>query len=142
MKRIFLSFAFIFIAALTSATEPSWPIRINKAEPYDDGGTIAYFSTDSSGHTFVFCLDRRLKTSTYDSFYLSVGHPNRKGATLLRKGSQKEREFLTHVKDSLDKQFGPSKENEFLKRSQENDATLDDTSRGVAALLMRILPVE
>jgi len=128
----------LFSAGAVVAAPLTWPIQIKESKVYDDGGTRAYIAIDSKNQPFVFCLDRRLMTSTPDAFYLSVSHPHEKGAALLMKGSRAEKEFVNKVKSSLHAQFGLNREKEILKRYREKDRGLSELEIGIGVLLSKI----
>lgn len=139
MKAFLIALALISGACGIAIPAPAWPIIITKTSPYDDGGTVAYFAKDSMGRPFVFCLDRRLMTSTYEAFYLSAPHPNKKGAKLLKKGSGEEREFLIQLKRSLDAQLGLDKEKEILERDRKKEPQLNELEGAISILLRKIM---
>ena len=138
MKGFGFLLTLLFSAGAVVAAPLAWPIQIKESKVYDDGGTRAYIAIDSKNQPFVFCLDRRLMTSTRDAFYLSVPHPSGKGAKLLTKGSRAEREFVIQLKSSLDSQFGLNREKETLKKYREKDRGLSELEIGIGVLLSKI----
>jgi len=130
----FIFFLTLLLTTEVTAAPLSWPIQVRSVQLYDDGGSIGYVTTDAKDQTFLFCLDRRLQTSTYNSIYLNTLHPKREGAKLLEKNTRTEKDFLTHVKSSLDIQFGLIGEKEILKKYKK-DQTRSELEIGIAVLL-------
>lgn len=120
------------------ASTPAWPIKILEAKSYDDGGTIAYFTIDSNGQSFEFCIDHRLMTSTLNSFYLYATHPTWKGAKLLKVKSPAEKDFANQVKSSLDTQFGSDQKNLILKKYQGKSPGMSELEIGIAVLSLKV----
>lgn len=124
--------------ATMASSIPSWPIRISEVRLYDDGGTVAYITTDSNNRSFIFCIDRRLMTSTHNAFYLYATHPDEKQAKLLKIGSLAEKEFARQIKLSLDTYIGISKEKEIIKKLKKKAPGRSRLEIGLAVLLSKI----
>ena len=138
--KIFAIFFLLFSGswAAMASSMPSWPIRVSEVRLYDDGGTVAYITTDSNNRYFIFCIDRRLMTSTYNAFYLYATHPNEKQAKLLKISSRAEKEFARQIKLSLDTYIGISKEKEIIENLKKKAPGRSELEIGLAVLLSKI----
>ena len=138
MKKLTL-FCLLFTSAWVAmaSSMPSWPIKVGEVKLYDDGGTVAFFTTDSNNKPFIFCIDRRLMTSTYNAFYLYATHPKEKHAKLLKINSDEEKNFANQVKLSLDTYPGISKEKEIIQMFENKTPGRSEMEIGLAVLLLK-----
>jgi len=93
------------------------PIEITDVRYFSDGGTAAIDLAARGGKKFQLCFDGRLLSDTPSRIYFGAEHPTKPGATLIAAGSEQEKGLLALLKQWLDRNFFPEKQEELRKRN-------------------------
>lgn len=93
------------------------PIEITDVRYFSDGGTAAIDFTARGGEKFQLCFDGRLLSDTPSRIYFGAEHPTKPGATLIAAGSEQEKGLLALLKQWLDRNYFPEKQEELRGRT-------------------------
>ncbi|MFH1201638.1 MAG: hypothetical protein V1674_01950 [Candidatus Omnitrophota bacterium] len=145
MKKIAIFFAIILAVVIFTGTGQAgeeetveiplsgrtvvlhWPLKLEQALYYRDGGTIGIVIKDREENTFQFCLDARLSVKKHQ-VYVGAVHPEASGAETLSFEGKEEKAIVAMLEEFIRRELSPERQKEILEKKQAGSLSEEENN--------------